>query len=70
VRGFDFNDPWRALAQNWIVGFFTGYSFGRREDLLRDSSADAIFQAIDERCKLKPEEPISEAVNAVADKLK
>jgi len=58
------------MKEQWILGYLSGIAIsGNFGDILDGTSSEAIFKAIDAKCKLRPGQTTSQAAKALAKEL-
>jgi hypothetical protein len=68
----DWNLKDRSDSENrqWVFGFLVGESAASGQDLLKDSSADALFKEIDRVCAVKVSLTLAKAAQSVLRELR
>ena len=64
----DSNAEYRMIS--WILGYLSGLASAGYGDVVKATTNEALFHAVDQRCELKPQEDIVDAVDAIAKQLK
>ena len=55
----------RKELESWVLGYISAAAVFSHVDILRKSSWNSIFQEIDTRCKLRPEQGLPDVLEAV-----
>lgn len=72
IRCSDWNlkDRFDEENRQWVLGFLVGEGTAFGQDLLKDSSRDAIYKEIDRICAVKDSLPLAKAAQSVARELR
>ena len=57
------------LYEGWVQGYMNGLAASQDSDRLKGSDPSAVEKSMDERCRLKPQEPNWRAANSIYERL-